>query len=101
MTKEEYAEELDNKLYQIYGIMGHGGSYDKKDELLFKIIQLFIMKEKYELEKELAQPVHQGTWLCNTHTEVFPWKCSKCNYDTVARFNYCPNCGTKMGGDTE
>ena len=51
MTKEEYAEELDNKLGQVYGIMGHGGSYDKKDELLFKIIQLFIMKEKYELEK--------------------------------------------------
>ena len=52
MTKEEYAEELDNKLGQVYDIMGHGGSYDKKDELLFKIIQLFIMKEKYELEKD-------------------------------------------------
>lgn len=54
MTKEEYAEELDNKLSQVYGIIGrHGGSYDLKDELLFKIIQLFIMKEKYELEKEV------------------------------------------------
>jgi hypothetical protein len=52
MTKEEYAEELDNKFRQVVDIMGHGGSYDKKDELLFKIIQLFIMKEKYELEKE-------------------------------------------------
>ena len=52
MTKEEYAEELDNKLGQVCGIMRQGGSYDKKDELLFKIIQLFIMKEKYELEKE-------------------------------------------------
>ena len=31
--------------------MGHGGHYDKKDELLFKIIQLFVMKERYELEK--------------------------------------------------
>lgn len=52
MTKEEYAEELDNKLGQAYDIMGRGGSYDKKDELLFEIIQLFILKEKYELEKE-------------------------------------------------
>lgn len=51
MTKEEYAEELDNELGQVYDIMGRGGYYDKKDELLFKIIQLFIMKEKYELEK--------------------------------------------------
>ena len=54
MTKEEYAEELDNKLHQAYDIIGrHGGYYDKKDELLFKIIQLFVMKEKYELEKEV------------------------------------------------
>lgn len=51
MTKKEYEEELDNKLVQAYGIMGHGGHYDKKDELLFKIIQLFVMKERYELEK--------------------------------------------------
>lgn len=53
MTKEEYAEELDNKLHQAYDIIGRhgGGRYDLKDELLFKIIQLFIMKEKYELEK--------------------------------------------------
>ena len=51
MTKEEYTKELDDKFWQVCGIMGHGGSYDIKDELLFKIIQLFIMKEKYELEK--------------------------------------------------
>lgn len=53
MTKEEYAEELDNKLHQVYDIIGRRGYYDLKDELLFKIIQLFIMKEKYELEKEV------------------------------------------------
>lgn len=52
MTKEEYAKELDNKFCQVCGIMRQGGHYDKKDELLFKIIQLFIIKEKYELEKE-------------------------------------------------
>lgn len=45
MTKEEYAEELDNKLHQAYDIIGRRGYYDLKDELLFKIIQLFIMKE--------------------------------------------------------
>lgn len=51
MTKKEYEEELEKKLVQAYGIMGHNGHYDKKDELLFKIIQLLIMKEQYELEK--------------------------------------------------
>lgn len=53
------------------------------------------------IKKEPAQSVHQGTWFFNTHTEVFPWKCSKCNYDTVARFNFCPNCGARMGGGSE
>ena len=52
MTKEEYAKELDNKFFQVCGIMRQGKSYDIKDELLFKIIQLFIIKEKYELQKE-------------------------------------------------
>ena len=52
MTKEEYVKELDDKFCQVCDIMRQGGSYDKKDELLFKIIQLFIMKEKYEFEKE-------------------------------------------------
>ena len=52
MTKEEYAKELDNKFCQVCGIMRQGKSYDIKDELLFKIIQLFIIKEKYELQKE-------------------------------------------------
>lgn len=52
MTKEEYAKELDNKFCQVCDIMRNGGgSYDKKDELLFKLIQLFVIKEKYELEK--------------------------------------------------
>lgn len=52
MTKKEYEEELNNKLGQAYGIiMGHDEHYDKKGELLFKIIQLFVMKERYELEK--------------------------------------------------
>ena len=63
--------------------------YQQRKEAIQVIEEVCIMEEP-------AQSVHQGTWLCNTHTEVFPWKCSKCNYDTMARFNYCPNCGAKM-----
>jgi len=27
------------------------------------------------------------------------WKCSKCEYKTEHRSNYCPNCGAEMRGD--
>ena len=46
-------------------------------------------------------PVKRGRWINNTYTQVFPWKCEKCNYDSPARFNYCPNCGSRMAGDSE
>ena len=72
-------------------ILWHYGYLNRKEAV--EIIEDMCIK------KEPAQSVHQGKWLCNTHTEVFPWKCSKCNYDTVARFNYCPNCGVRMDGD--
>ena len=26
------------------------------------------------------------------------YRCSKCNYGTVVKTNYCPNCGAKMKG---
>lgn len=48
-----------------------------------------------------VQPVKRGRWINNTYTQVFPWKCEKCNYDSPARFNYCPNCGSRMAGDSE
>ena len=48
-----------------------------------------------------AQPVKHGRWINNTYTQVFPWKCEKCNYDSPARFNYCPNCGSRMAGDSD
>ena len=49
-----------------------------------------------------VEPVMHGRWIANSYTTVFPYKCSLCNLDTMARFNYCPNCGTRMdGGDNE
>ena len=48
-----------------------------------------------------VQPVKRGRWINNTYTQVFPWKCEKCNYDSPARFNYCPNCGSRMAGDSD
>lgn len=85
--------KVDGTSLELMEGMWHYGYLQRKEAV--EIIEDMCIK------KEPAQSVHQGAWLCNTHTEVFPWKCSKCNYDTVARFNYCPNCGTKMGGDND
>lgn len=62
------------------------------------LIQKRIIAEITALEPVEAEPVGRGMWIYSPYTQVFPWKCSKCNYDTVARFNFCPNCGRRMVG---
>ena len=96
------ADELMDDIEDAIDIENDGQDIEKSKLIILglKIAKKYI-KKACTIEAEPAQSVHQGTWLFNTHTEVFPWKCSKCNYDTVARFNYCPSCGTKMGGDND
>ena len=53
------------------------------------------------LDETEVVPVRRGQWINNTYTQVFPWKCEKCNYDSPARFNWCPNCGSRMVGESE
>ncbi len=65
------------------------------------LIQKRIIAEIAALKSVDAEPVSQGMWIYNRYTQAFPWKCSKCNYDTVARFNFCPNCGRRMVGEIE
>lgn len=62
------------------------------------LIQKRIIAEIAALELVKAEPVGQGMWIYSPYTQVFPWKCNKCNYVTVARFNFCPNCGRRMVG---
>lgn len=62
------------------------------DNMLHKLLPK-IIDEEPTLDYE---PVKYGRWIYNRYTQTFPWKCSECNYDTVARFNFCSNCGARM-----
>lgn len=45
-----------------------------------------------------AQPVKHGRWM-------YPFYCSECGftpyYSSDLTYNYCPNCGARMDGDSE
>ena len=52
-----------------------------------------------------AEPVRHEKWI--KHVDNSPsigmyvnWNCSNCNYNGQKSYNFCPNCGAKMGGDT-
>ena len=59
----------------------------------------------YWHEKILVEPMpqpKQGVWMPRFHQGVdkLLYECSNCHTLHVIA-NYCPNCGAKMGGDTE
>lgn len=75
-----------------------------------------------ELWKELirrqptvnAVEVVHGHWKEYLHSALVRWKdgepvwadrsvfrCSRCDFGTIARHNYCPRCGAKMDGGNE
>jgi hypothetical protein len=62
------------------------------------LIQKRIIAEITALEPVDAETKNQGMWIYNAHSHYFSWTCTKCNHDTVARFNFCPNCGRRMVG---
>lgn len=45
-----------------------------------------------------AEPVEHGRWM-------YPFYCSACGfepyYSSDLTYNYCPNCGARMDGDSE
>ncbi len=47
-------------------------------------------------------PVVYGRWLQKKHKifgNAYDYVCSECGCDyALAEYNYCPNCGAKMGG---
>jgi hypothetical protein len=58
-----------------------------------------------------AVPVVHGYWRKFTHSALVNWKngepvwadravyrCSECDFGTIAKHNYCPRCGARMGG---
>ena len=41
-----------------------------------------------------------GEWIYNNKNGTFKiWDCSECGISMEAQWNYCPNCGAKMGGE--
>lgn len=49
-----------------------------------------------------ADKVVKGKWL-RKYNDTFGWlwKCSECHYGDTRLFNFCPNCGADMRGETE
>ena len=58
-----------------------------------------------------AVEVVHGWWKGYVHSALVRWKdgepvwadrnvyrCSRCDFGTIAKHNYCPNCGAKMDG---
>lgn len=44
-----------------------------------------------------TQPVVHAHWIrCGGFNDYFDYKCSNCKSAFMARYDYCPNCGTKM-----
>ena len=61
-----------------------------------------------------AVEVVQGHWKEYSHSALVRWKdgepvwadrsvfrCSRCDFGTIARHNYCPRCGAKMDGGND
>ena len=75
----------------------------------YKLIENFI----YECPTVDAEPVRHGQWIKksnwqpiigSTAIKDFPfYECTQCGWSRrfVIDYNYCPNCGAKMGGNIQ
>lgn len=69
------------------------GSYEQ--EVAIMLIKAF----------KSAQPERKrGRWIDKTSGYAFNYECSNCGYTVhyqfIDEYNFCPNCGAKMKGDT-
>jgi len=66
------------------------------------LIQSRIIAEIAGLPTIEAEPVKHGRWIDNGICDSMLSACSICGYSCGAySFNYCPNCGARMDGDSE
>lgn len=55
-----------------------------------------LIKQAYQKGKDIRP---QGEWINTRPPEMSDnIVCSLCGYDSIASFNYCPNCGAAMKG---
>ena len=97
------AEEMYDKAFSLH----HCGKMD--DESLNDIINLIDEANTVD-----AVEVVHGHWKEYSHSALVRWKdgepvwadrsvfrCSRCDFGTIARHNYCPRCGAKMDGGAD
>ena len=44
------------------------------------------------------EPKH-GKWIFRNFESPYIWGCSECGDHVRARYNFCPNCGSRMDGE--
>ena len=91
----------------------HGDEFDKEDKLINKGLKIAI-KDIKRLPSADVQPVKHGRWILSD--DKYWLKCSFCgayfdvscgapffyvDNEEVSHINFCPNCGARMGGDSE
>ena len=72
----------------------------KISEVLQEFYDIGYKKGYEDAKKEFERP--KGEWkydgFCVTTTQ---YKCNKCEYSTLEKTNFCPNCGARMKGGAE
>lgn len=79
-------------------------------EVLIGMYDEFIEEIGNQPTVDAVEVVH-GWWKGYVHSALVRWKdgepvwadrnvyrCSRCDFGTIAKHNYCPNCGAKMDG---
>lgn len=57
----------------------------------------YFEKRINKLDNYDVEPVRHGCWIDNKHTDTAI--CSECKCVFTDETNYCPNCGSRMGGE--
>ena len=57
----------------------------------------YFEKRINKLDDYDVEPVKHGHWIDNKHTDTAI--CSECKCVFTDETNYCPNCGSRMGGE--
>ena len=57
----------------------------------------YFEKRINKLDNYDVEPVRHGRWIDNKHTDTAI--CSECKGVFTDETNYCPNCGSRMGGE--
>ena len=57
----------------------------------------YFEKRINKLDDYDVEPVKHGHWIDNKHTDTTI--CSECKCVFTDETNYCPNCGSRMGGE--